>query len=424
MRRTFPIFLIFFLTEVARAQPLIELPPEAEEVPIQSPVILTDQPPSAMKKTGATSLPRQFQIDVALDNRTKKLRGVAVGGYGEATLNAPFGPNAGPVIADLRRNIIFLGVNFTDRIRFFSEIEFEHTLTSDGKEGEVAVEQALLDFMLWRWLNLRTGMSIVPVSLINIYHEPSTFLGVERPDADLFIIPSTWIQLVAGLYGSVGPLRYQFYVTPGLRAEGFSAATGIRGGVQDNLVRARDWGVVGRLDYSPMLGMNLGLSAYWARAGQGDPNLGAVPVSIAAFDVKFGRWGLSFRGQVSYIYIGDAAQLNQVLLLARPQSGPVSRQLVGGYIELGYDLFRPFSSRVVGMQLIAFGRYERSDTQLDVPTETGRLRVPGNDRSVYTLGLSYRPIFEIAVKLDYQNRHTEIAGSNVNQINSAIAYQF
>ena len=395
-----------------------------EETPIQSPIVLSDQPPAAVKKSGFLALPRQSQIDVALDPRTNKLRGAAVGGYGEAVVNAPVGPGAGPAIADLRRTILYFGFNFTDRIRFFSEIEFEHALTTSGKQGEVAVEQALLDFMIVRWLNLRAGMSLVPLSLVNLYHEPSTFNGVERPDADLFIIPSTWKQLVAGLFGAIGPLRYQVYVTPGLRAEDFRADVGIRLGVQDNLVRTRDWGLTGRVDYSPLLGLNLGLGGFFSHAGLGDPNLGNVPVAIAALDVKFSRWGLSLRGQASYIHIGDAERVNYALTLARPQQGPVSRQLAGGYVELGYDVLRPFKLHS-GFQLIAFGRYERSDTQLDVP-QTGLLltRRPGNDRSVYTLGLTFRPIFEIAVKLDYQHRHTEVAGSASHQINAGIAYQF
>jgi len=395
-----------------------------EDVPIQSPVLLSDEPKQALPKSGVFLLPRQSQIDVALDQRVRKLRGAAVGGYGEAIVNAPFGPNAGPVVADLRRTVLFFGMNFTDRIRFFSEVELEHALTTQGTRGEVAVEQAFLDFMIKRYFNLRAGMTIVPINLINLYHEPSTFLGSERPDVDLFIVPSTWKQLVAGAFGAVGPVRYQVYVTPGLKAENFRADTGVRQGVQANEVRARDWGVVGRVDYSPVLGLNLGLSAYWARAGQGDPNLGDVPVTMAALDGKLGRWGLSVRGQLSYVHIGNTERLNAILALTRPDSGPVSRQLIGGYIEVGYDVLRPFKL-ASGMQLFAFGRYDRTDTQFDVVDGgNGFSRRPGNDRSVYTAGLTFRPIFEIAVKLDYQHRHTEVVDSNTNQINAAIAYQF
>lgn len=391
---------------------------------MQSPIVLSDQPPPALKKSTLFSLPRQSQIDVAIDPRTRRQRGVAIGGYGEATLNAPIGGSGQPVVADLRRTILFFGVNFTDRIRFFSEIELEHALTTSNKEGEVAVEQAFLDFMLFRPLNLRAGMIIVPINLVNLYHEPSTFNGTERPDVDTFIIPSTWKQLGAGLFGALGPVRYQLYVTPGLRAEGFTADLGIRGGVQDNFVRARDWGVVSRADYAPLLGWNLGLSGYLARAGQGDPNLGDVPVGIAALDTKFTRTGFTLRGQVSYVYIGDTERLNQVIALSRPAAGPIAKHLVGGYVEVGYDILNAIKVNK-GVQLIAFFRYERTDTQLVIPDAgLSLVRKPGTDRTVYTAGLTLRPIFEIAIKLDYQHRHTEVAGSATNLINAAIAYQF
>jgi len=392
-------------------------------VPIQSQLVLGDSPKSASRKGGALSLPRQSQIDVALDERTKKLRGAAVGGYGEAILNARLGGNQ-PTEVDLRRTVLFFGYNFTDHIRFFSEVEYEHALTTNGSNGEVGVEQAILDFMMKRWFNIRVGMGVLPVGLINIYHEPSTFNGAERPDADLLIVPSTWQQMLAGLYGAAGPIRYQVYVTPGLRAEGFSADSGLRGGRQESEIRARDWGVVGRLDYAPFLGGNIGVSGYWARAGQGDANLGNVAVTIAAIDTKLSRWGMTLRGQLSYVYISDVERLNQVLVLARPGAGPVSRQLLGGYVELSYDLLRLMPHNQ-GFQLIVFGRYERTDTQLDVvDSGIGLVRKAGMDRTVYTAGLTFRPILEVALKLDYQQRHSEVSGSNTNQINAAVAYQF
>jgi hypothetical protein len=413
----------------ALAQPKIDLAPEdtdaADAVPIQSTIVLPGQP--AAKGAAAPALPRQSQIDVALDPRTARLRGAAVGGYGEAVLNAPI-DGSGPAIADLRRTILFFGFNFTDRIRFFSEIELEHALTTSGTRGEVAVEQVLIDFLLWRFLNLRAGMILMPVSLINIYHEPSTFLGVERPDADLFIVPSTWKQLGAGLFGALGPVRYQLYVTPGMRAEGFGAQTGVRGGVQDNFVLARDWGLVGRLDWAPLLGSNLGLSVFWSRAGQGDPNLGDVPVTIAALDAKYTRFGASLRGQLSYIHIGDTELLNATLAQARPGAGPVARQLLGGYVELGYDLLHPVPRQrlrwAAGFQLWAFARYERTDTQLDVVEGLWGGRQPGTDRTVYTAGLVFRPILEVALKVDWQLRHTEVPGSTRQAINAGLAYQF
>ena len=52
-----------------------------------------------------------------------------------------------------------------------------------------------------------------------------------------------------------------------------------------------------------------------------------------------------------------------------------------------------------------FLRYEHADTQYDVPSDLGR--APGNKRDVLTAGLSFRPIPEVIVKLDYQHFWTD-----------------
>ncbi len=393
-----------------------------ESVPLQSPHLVGDQPKRAIKSS-LFNLAREFQVDVSLDPRAAGQRGAAIGGYGEVTLNLPVDRSA-PAIADLRRTVIYVGYNFTEHIRYFAEIEWEHAFTSSEEHGEIAVEQMIIDFTIRRYFNVRAGMTIVPVNLINLFHEPSTFNGVERPDVDVYIIPSTWKQLVVGFYGAVGALRYQLYVTPGLRAEGFSAATGIRGGVQGNLPKTRDFGLTGRLDWAPLLGANLGLSGYYAGASQGDPNLGGVSVTIAALDARFGRAGFVTRGQLSYVYIHDAAQLNQTLALINAAAGPVARQLLGGYLEVGYDLLHPLHLRS-GMQLAAFFRYDRTSTQLDVPeAQLAVPQQPGFDRSAYVAGLTFKPIFEVAVKFDYTYRHTEVIDSGTQLLDFALAYQF
>lgn len=399
-----------------------EIPATHGVAPLQSPYFFGDPAKRAIVMP-LLNLPRESQIDVSLDPRSADHKGAAVGSYGEMVVNVPL-DGKGPAVADLRRTILFFGFNFTDHIRYFSEIEWEHPFTSSHVEGEIAVEQMIIDFVIRRWFNVRAGMSIIPINIVNLYHEPPTFNGVDRPDVDLFIIPSTWKQLMVGFYGAVGDLRYQLYVTPGLRAEGFTAATGIRGGVQEDWPKIRDIGVTGRVDWSPFLGGNLGLSGYFAKAGQGDPNLGNSSVTIAAFDARVNRSGFVFRGQVSYIYIGDVERLNALLFRIAPLAGPVSRQLVGGYLEGAYNLLQPLHLKS-SMLLYAFFRYNRTDTQLDVPEAvvTSRRQV-GFDRSSYVAGLTYKPIFEIAIKADYTYRHTEVANSGSHLLNLGLGYQF
>ena len=250
--RLWLLVILLLGSESARAEqappgPIIELPPELPDVPpapatpdspptapavpseasgapLQSSYLIGAQPKRAINSK-IFNLARESQIDVSLDPRTAKQRGAAVGGYGDATVNVPI-DRSGPAIADLAHTVLFFGFNFNDHIRYFSEIEWEHAFTATAQKGEIAVEQMILDFTIRRWFNVRAGMSIIPINLVNLYHEPSTFNGVSRPDVDLYIVPSTWKQLMVGFYGAVGTLRYQIYLTPGMRAEGFSRRNG------------------------------------------------------------------------------------------------------------------------------------------------------------------------------------------------------
>ncbi len=97
--------------------------------------------------------------------------------------------------------------------------------------GEVELEQAYVDFLLTRAFNIRAGMLLVPMGIINERHEPPVFQGVERPFVDTVIIPTTWFDGGAGVHGEIGRgLRYRAYVMAPLDATEFSADEGIRDG--------------------------------------------------------------------------------------------------------------------------------------------------------------------------------------------------
>ena len=91
---------------------------------------------------------------------------------------------------------------------------------SRGREekGEVALEQAYLDFLIKPWLNVRGGMVLAPVGIINERHEPPAYNGVERPFVETLIIPSTWREMGVGLTGDLGRgFRYRTYMVSALR---------------------------------------------------------------------------------------------------------------------------------------------------------------------------------------------------------------
>jgi hypothetical protein len=372
-----------------------------------------------------TGLPRETMIETPL-GRGPIMQGSAFGGYGELTLNKVQGT---PGVVDLRRLVLYFGHNFSDRLRFYSEVEIEHAIASADDEGEAEVEQAYLDGLFNPRFNLRGGLILMPVGIVNIYHEPPTFNGVDRPLVDTLVIPSTWREAGFGIFGELTDgLRYQLYVVNGFNANGFTADRSIRGGHQEaQLARAGDWGAVLRLDFEPRLGTNFGASAYHASSGNdlGDA-VGRVPVTLLEFDARTQLRGFTARAQFAMTFIGDAAALNteiaarEMMNAPEPAGGPVSAQARGGYAEVGYDLLRLFTPGVTET-LTLFARYDYVDTQASVPV--GFTTHPEFRRQSGTGGLAFRPIPQIALKLDYR-RHFFGAGPSLNEVASAITWMF
>ena len=100
---------------------------------------------------------------------------VSIGAYGELHYNELESDAGDSEEIDFHRFVLFFGHEFTDRIRFFSEFELEHSLAGDGAPGEVELEQAYVDFVINDRLTAKTGLFLMPVGILNETHEPTTF---------------------------------------------------------------------------------------------------------------------------------------------------------------------------------------------------------------------------------------------------------
>lgn len=379
-------------------------------------------PAAAQQLPPETELPRETAIENAI-GRTRPLSGSAFGGYGELTLNAPA---HAPSVIDLRRFVLFFGHDFSEHIRFYSEVEVEHAVSSAADHGEVEIEQAYLDGLLAKRLNLRGGLIIMPVGIVNVYHEPPSFNGVDRPEVDQFVIPTTWREPGVGIFGELAEgLRYQLYLVTGFDANGFTAQSAIRQGHQEaQLAHAGDLGGVLRLDYEPVLGTVVGASGYGATSGNTlAKTIGSVPVGLFEVDVRTHRGGFTARAEVAVLFIGDAAQLSRALASGtddQKAAGPVSSQSRGGYLEVGYDLLHLLSPGSE-QALTAFGRLDHADTQADV-AQGFEARTEFR-RTTGTFGMVWRPIPQVAIKSDYRRHHLG-SGESFNEIASAITWLF
>lgn len=117
---------------------------------------------------------------------------VHIGGYGEMHYrNLKVGDEDFKEL-DFHRMVLFFGYDFNERIRFITELEVEHSLVSASSRGAVELEQAYIEIDINPSTQVKTGVMLVPLGMINETHEPPTFYGVERPVIETTIIPSTW----------------------------------------------------------------------------------------------------------------------------------------------------------------------------------------------------------------------------------------
>ena len=212
-----------------------------------------------------------------------------LGGYGELHYNEPDGSRRGEL--DFHRFVIYYAHSFSDAVSFQSEVELEHTRIEAGEDagGELAIEQAYLDWRFAGSTGLRAGLVLIPMGIINERHEPATFNGVERPNVDKTIIPSTWREAGLGLYGRLSEaISFQAYVVAGLKADGFSGSGGIRGGRQSGFRSdPSNPSFTGRIDYAAGPSFRLGASAFAGNTTGGVSSLGSGTLMLVSGDGEF-----------------------------------------------------------------------------------------------------------------------------------------
>ena len=108
---------------------------------------------------------------------------LTIGGYGEVHYNQRLSKETRyNGLLDVHRIVMFLGYNFSDKTHFVSEVEYEYS-------KELWVEQAYIQHQLNNSVNFQAGLMLIPMGIVNLYHEPVTFNGVERPLIDNKIAP-------------------------------------------------------------------------------------------------------------------------------------------------------------------------------------------------------------------------------------------
>lgn len=367
-------------------------------------------------------------------------RGLSIGGYGEYNYTNLVNDEGGNLDrADALRTVLYFGYKFSESIVFNSEIEFEHGSTEDPRNGEEAgaasVELASLDFFHSPALNFRAGLLLAPMGFVNEVHEPPFFYGVQRPEVERRIIPSTWRNLGAGIFGQLGEnFEYRAYVMTGFNGSRFSDA-GFRSARQaGNHALAEDLAIVVRGDYTCdcVPGLQLGASLYVGEVDQdtgdtlidtGAPtadgrSIADARLTMAEGHVQYRSGPWSTRMLAAYTHLGNAADFNASL--GRPATAPIAEDMFGAYAEVAYDVW-PHLFGDGERSLEPFVRLEYVDTQFDVPS--GFTANRNRTYWVRTGGVNYHPHPNVVLKLEYRDMDAR-RGTRPDELALGVGFAF
>ena len=336
-------------------------------------------------------------------------------GYGEFNYHRPRDSDQ-PTKADLRRFVIGFGHRFNDRLSFNSEVEIEHAIASSTDQGEIEMEQAYLNYQFSDALNVKGGLFLIPLGILNLTHEPPTYYGVERNDVETRIIPTTWRELGFGLHGALGGrgVRYDIGLTTGFNSGKLdNPTTGIRSGHQEGqLADAKDVSVYGALNYqSP--GLLVGGGVFTGNTGQnGQANavLRGVQARLTLWDLhaKYSVAGWDLQALYAKGTLRDADKVNAVTAAAaEPFAAPKS--MTGWYAQAAYHVFRRGDIGVA-----PFVRYERIDIRQEEDAALGVFQDPRNQDRIRTIGVNFYVHPQVVLKADIQRFSTDRTRDGVN----------
>lgn len=367
----------------------------------------------------------QTSVERVMNQESKKL---VIGGYGQVDYNQPLVKDQrSNGVLDVHRLVLLFGYHFNEKLQLFTEVELEHV-------KEVYVEQAFINYKFNRSFQVKGGLMLVPMGLVNELHEPTVYYGVERPLLDNKIVPTTWREIGLGIHGNIHEvsLKYQVYLMNGFMS--YNDGATLRG--SDGFRKGRQKGAKSSIS-SPNLSakvnfygiprLQLGLATYVGKTQStlfdGLPNNDAtallqadssvVSIAMLGIDATYRLAGFQLRGQYIWVNNGNVAEYNNF------GEKDLGKQMMGYYVELGYNLFKTTKYK---SELIPFVRYENVNTHHEVAE--GFDINPGYETQLITAGLNWKINSGVVLKADYQFIKTTADTDYNNAFNAGIGFVF
>lgn len=325
----------------------------------------------------------------------------AVGGYLEGNTNyfSEDGVSEG-FSMEMRRFNIFMYSQIGQHIRFLSELEFEH-----GTE-EIALETAILDFEFSPEFNLRAGILLPAIGLVNTNHDSPNWEFVERPISSTGIIPTTLSEVGVGFYGKFYPsdkaiISYDAYLVNGLQ-DGVilneDGRTNLDMGKAESTFEEDNNGVPmlnGRVSYAHRGIGEFGISYYGGTYNtfkmEGEPVDEKRKLSLVAMDFSTTISKLTLRGEAVVASIDVPNDVVEIY----------GTKQYGGFVDFVYPITTINLMNLKGVVVNAALRLEYADFNAQ-NFSTNLSSNIGDENKGLAIGISLRPRKGTVIRANYR----------------------
>jgi hypothetical protein len=247
-----------------------------------------------------------------------------------------------------------------------------------------------LDFLINENLNVRLGNFLVPMGLVNERHEPTLFTTVQRPQTERYIIPSTWHESGAMVFGNItDDISYKVAGITSLDTLE-DGSKWLRSGRGASFKQKNpEYAGVARVDYTGINGLFVGASTYFGTSGIGEDS------TTFMYDIHADYKNSGFRAYGIYSQV-MRSKANTIGTNGVKEAG-------GGYLNLSYDVLASTSS---SFSLPVFAQYESVNPQAEFADGTSFDAV-----NTTTVGVNFFPHEQIVLKADYAMADNDYSNS-------------
>ena len=326
-------------------------------------------------------------------------------------------------------------------------------------ESNIQVDEISLTREFTPTFNIKAGMFILPIGHCNNGYTYLDYFTAGDPEGEYALIPCPFIETGVSLLGklkcglsyqasfttALTPLKYSAqywtqYATQGFfKDDSFFSSPAISLNLGYDGIRNMRFGA--GIYYCANTAMNMSLySGYKEYCLKNFNKTQSVPVTILFADGQYQNDYFTARASYMQGFMGGTYQLTSYYrsLLNNIDrefngeeleyvKGAIGKQVISYMGEVGVNIKNCFYKESKGPELIPFVHYECYDSEEKVASELCELRNPCSKVSLWSFGINWKAIENIAVKSSYTTRRIGRGSDTMNNANEfalALAYSF